>query len=391
MQKVKLGDIASVITKGTTPLTVGYDFINKGINFIKIEAISENGSFIDKRIAHISEECYKKLSRSQLEENDILFSIAGAIGRVAIVTKNYLPANTNQALAIIRIPSNYINYRYLFYALQSDSVKNQINGYKQGVAQLNLSLKNISDLVIILHEEQKAIAEKLDKVSRLIEKRKQQLSLLDTLVKSKFVEMFGMIGKDEKGWGIISLGDICFFNPKKSENLLLKNELEVSFVPMTAVSEKGEIDGTDVKTYEQVQKGFTYFVENDVLFAKITPCMENGKGAVACGLKNGIGFGSTEFHVMRPKNGICNPTWLYTVTSFKEFRQEAARNMTGSAGQRRVPVSFLSNYKISLPPLDLQNQFANFVKQTEKTKAKIKQSLAALEFLKKSLMQKYFG
>ena len=254
----------------------------------------------------------------------------------------------------------------------------------------NLETKN-EEVKLPPVKEQKAIAEKLDKVSRLIEKRKQQLSLLDTLVKSKFVEMFGMIGKDEKGWGIISLGDICFFNPKKSENLLLKNELEVSFVPMTAVSEKGEIDGTDVKTYEQVQKGFTYFVENDVLFAKITPCMENGKGAVACGLKNGIGFGSTEFHVMRPKNGICNPTWLYTVTSFKEFRQEAARNMTGSAGQRRVPVSFLSNYKISLPPLDLQNQFANFVKQTEKTKAKIKQSLAALEFLKKSLMQKYFG
>ena len=96
--------------------------------------------------------------------------------------------------------------------------------------------------------------------------------------------------------------------------------------------------------------------------------MENGKGAVAKGLKNGIGFGSTEFHVLRPLSGISNPFWIYTVTIFKQFRLDSEANMTGSAGQRRVPASFLENFKITLPPIELQNQFAAFVKQTDKSK-----------------------
>lgn len=96
--------------------------------------------------------------------------------------------------------------------------------------------------------------------------------------------MFGQIGKDEKGWGLVALGECCELNPKKSGDRRLKFGLEVSFVPMPAVGENGEFDSSNKKLYEQVQTGFTYFAENDVLFAKITPCMENGKGAVARGL-----------------------------------------------------------------------------------------------------------
>ena len=119
--------------------------------------------------------------------------------------------------------------------------------------------------------------------------------------------------------------------------------------------------------------------------------MENGKGAVARGLCNGIGFGSTEFHVLRPIEGITNPYWIYTVTAFEQFRVDAAANMTGSAGQRRVPSSFLENYRIAVPPIELQEQFATFVEQTDKSKLAIQQSLEKLELLKKALMQKYFG
>ena len=108
MKKIRLRDVADVITKGTTPTSIGYEFVNKGINFIKVESITEDGAFIENKFAYITDECNKKLSRSQLQENDILFSIAGAIGRVAIVDKNILPANTNQALAIIRLHSSVI-------------------------------------------------------------------------------------------------------------------------------------------------------------------------------------------------------------------------------------------------------------------------------------------
>ena len=146
-----------------------------------------------------------------------------------------------------------------------------------------------------------------------------------------------------------------------------------------------------IKEYDEVKTGFTYFAENDVLFAKITPCMENGKGAVAKGLHNGIGFGSTEFHVLRPISGKTDPYWIYTLTAFSQFRMDAASNMTGSAGQRRVPASFLVNYRVSLPPIALQEQFAAFVEQTDKSKLAVQKGLQELEILKKSLMQQYFG
>lgn len=212
------------------------------------------------------------------------------------------------------------------------------------------------------------IAKKLGSIEDIIRFRKKQLIELDTLVKARFVEMFGDIGSDDYGWGLTKLGKCCEINSKKGHDNRLYSDLEVSFVPMPAVSENGEIDVSEVKIYNDVKSGFTYFTENDVLFAKITPCMENGKGAVAVGLINGIGFGSTEFHVLRQINGISNPYWIYYVTAFEQFRQNAESNMTGSAGQRRVPASFLDNYRIALPPIEYQEQFADFVNQVTKSK-----------------------
>ena len=137
---------------------------------------------------------------------------------------------------------------------------------------------------------------------------------------------------------------------------------------MASVSECGEILKLEDKFYREVKNGFTYFCEGDVLFAKITPCMENGKGAVAVGLTNGIGFGSTEFHVLRPIKEKSNSYWLYALTSFELFRKKAEKNMTGSAGQKRVPASFLENIKISVPPISLQDEFEKLLIEVNKSK-----------------------
>lgn len=184
--------------------------------------------------------------------------------------------------------------------------------------------------------------------------------------KSQFIEMFGAPGSDEKGWGLATLGDCCEINPQRPKKM--DKSLEYSFVAMPSVSEKGVVDTSICRPYAEVCKGFTYFAENDVLFAKITPCMENGKGGVAIGLKNKAGFGSTEFHVLRPIIGGSNPYWLYILTMFSEFRSDAEKSMTGAGGQRRVPVRFFDNYKISCPPIELQNQFELIVHQSDKSK-----------------------
>ena len=184
--------------------------------------------------------------------------------------------------------------------------------------------------------------------------------------KSQFIEMFGELGRDDKGWGLTTLGQCCELNPKRPRDI--NDETMVSFVPMPAVSEYGKIDCSDIRPYKEVRKGFTYFAENDVLFAKITPCMENGKGAVARELENGIGSGSTEFHVLRPIAGKSNPYWLYIITMFDTFRVGAKKVMTGTGGQLRVPIGYLNDYPISLPPIELQNSFEEFVHQSDKSK-----------------------
>jgi len=333
-----------------------------------------------------------------LQNNDILMSHINSekhLGKAAIYEKEENEQIIHgMNLLLLRADMNVICPKYALYYFETPFFQKQIRKItKKSVNQASFTVTALKEIDIPLPslEIQKNIAIVLDTIAGLLTLRKQQFAKLDELVKARFVEMFGMPGTDAYGWGMVPLGNICHINPKKGQDQRLNSGIEVSFVPMQAVTETGRIDAMTVKEYDDVKTGFTYFAENDVLFAKITPCMENGKGAVAKGLHNGIGFGSTEFHVLRPINGKATPYWLYTLTTFQQFRLDAANNMTGSAGQRRVPASFLENYRVSVPPINLQEQFAAFVEQTNKSKMTIQQSLHKLELLKKSLMQQYFG
>ena len=211
IKRVQLSEIVELITKGTTPTTLGYEFQDEGVNFFKIECFDENGGFIESKVAHISEECHKKMKRSQLKNGDILFSIAGAIGRVAIVTEEMLPANINQALAIIRISDEQVYLPYIKLILTSPIVIEQFERKKQGVAQLNLSLKDINEISIPLPGKDKQIelAELFDKVVGVISKRNKELSVLDDLIKARFVEMFGDPIINSFGIDTKSMTDVC--------------------------------------------------------------------------------------------------------------------------------------------------------------------------------------
>lgn len=184
------------------------------------------------------------------------------------------------------------------------------------------------------------------------------------------------------------LGDVCIINPKVPP---IDDSMLVSFVPMQRVGEEGEFDPSEQRTYADVKKGFTYFADADVLFAKITPCMENGKGAIACGMENGIGFGSTEFHVLRPNKKMMMGEWLYYLTVSPTFRKEAERNMTGSAGQKRVPKSFLENYHVNIPVLSEQHQQVQVLNNIFALLSLRKQQLAKLDELVKSRFVEMFG
>ena len=153
-----------------------------------------------------------------------------------------------------------------------------------------------------------------------------------------------------EGWEMRAIADVCVVNPPKPPVGALPPSAYVTFVPMPAVdSAAGAITSPERKTFSEVRNGHTAFQNGDVLFAKITPCMENGKAAVARGMENGIGFGSTEFHVLRPKLGA-NADFLYYFIRQESFRKAAEDQMTGSVGQKRVPVGFVKTACIPMPP-----------------------------------------
>lgn len=161
-----------------------------------------------------------------------------------------------------------------------------------------------------------------------------------------------------EGWEWRLLGDpeVSEINPKKSEIRTRADSLNVTFVPMDAVSDEyGVIAKPGMRPLGEVRKGYTYFAENDVIFAKITPCMENGKCAIARSLTNSIGFGSTEFHVFRA-GPRASSEWLHCLLRSQQLRADAENAMTGAAGQQRVPRDFLLGYEIPVPPLPVQKR-----------------------------------
>ena len=157
----------------------------------------------------------------------------------------------------------------------------------------------------------------------------------------------------------VVLSDISEINPPTDMHRLDDNTF-VSFIPMADVSESGEWINQQTRLLKDVRNRYTYFQEGDILFAKITPCMENGKGAHAVNLLNGIGFGTTEFHVLRAKS-CAHPRFIYHWIMNEELRRKAEARMTGSAGQRRVPASFFGEFKVPFLPLSEQRRIAEIL------------------------------
>jgi type I restriction enzyme S subunit len=156
------------------------------------------------------------------------------------------------------------------------------------------------------------------------------------------------IGEVPEGWEVKKMKWVALINPSK---IMAINRLgiddEITFLPMENVGEKGELNTSIRKNLTDVIKGFTYFEKSDVIVAKITPCFENGKGASLTNLPTDIGFGSTEFHVLRPVK--VDQQFLFYLTKSYTFSKLGVASMTGAAGQRRVPNAFIENYRLGLP------------------------------------------
>jgi type I restriction enzyme S subunit len=186
-----------------------------------------------------------------------------------------------------------------------------------------------------------------------------------------------------KTWQQVRLGLVALVNPPCARP---PGGTLVTFISMADVSAEAKIITPQIRMFASVATGFTCFEEGDVLVAKITPCFENGKGALASDLKNGRGAGSTEFHVLRPKPEI-DGRFLHWVSRTSYFRKAGENRMEGSAGQKRLPASYLKNVKINLPPLPEQRKIADILNTWDEALEKLDALIAAKDRRKQALMQ----
>ncbi|MBQ0098704.1 MAG: restriction endonuclease subunit S [Oscillospiraceae bacterium] len=388
IKRVKLSEIAILITKGTTPTTLGYSFQDDGVNFLKIECFAENGEFIKEKVSYISDECHEKLKRSQLKNGDILFSIAGAIGRVAVVTEEMLPANTNQALAIVRINSEDIYLPYIKLILTSPIIKAQFERKKQGVAQLNISLKDINDLEIPLPEKSMQIeyATLFENVSNIITARQQELQKLDELVKARFVEMCGDMVLNPNHWERVPLGKVCDVRDGTHDSpqycaegypLVTSKNVTGGHIDMSGCNLICKEDYDKINERSKVDYG-------DILMPMIGTV---GKPVVVdivadFAIKN---VALIKFH----NDSLVNNIFVKTLLESDYFDRTVISKIRGGT-QKFISLGDIRGLEICLPPMASQNEFSKFVKQIDKSKFVVQQALDKAQTLFDSLMQKYF-
>ncbi|MDL2314872.1 restriction endonuclease subunit S [Bacteroidales bacterium OttesenSCG-928-C19] len=232
-------------------------------------------------------------------------------------------------------------------------------------------------------EEQARLAELLWAADEVVEREKKLLMNIETYQYAFFKKNY-----QDNNQPLIALSSLAEINPR--QNKLTNKKTLVSFVTMSDVSNDGEFQNQEILPLKDLEgNGFTTFTENDILFAKITPCMENGKGAIAKKLSNGIGFGSTEFHVLRAKEKS-DTNFCFFLTRTKSFRQLAEKLMTGSAGQKRVQPDFFDYYKFHAPSSEKRKYIGETMQLIEKEKQSIKEQLIHSQQLKSSLTNQIF-
>lgn len=196
------------------------------------------------------------------------------------------------------------------------------------------------------------------------------------------------------GWRWTTLDEVCEINPRRPLKARVQPETNVTFIPMAAVSEDtGAITHATVRPYRDVSRGYTYMQDGDVIFAKITPCMQNGKHAIVRDTLNGLAFGSTEFHVLRPSDNL-DARFLHAFLRRKEFLQDAERHFKGTAGQQRVPKEFLASTPFPLPPVreqrDLLADLAQRLSALERARKAALAQLAAIDHLSDATLRQVF-
>ncbi len=324
-----------------------------------------NGTFVRDRLLGAN---INRKQQWEIREGDIVYNKLFAWkGAFAVADEKVDGCIVSDKFPTYNIKPDLIEPKYLSYFFTTPNIALQAQDFSKGAAalsKLTLNPPQFWDLKIPLPSlsEQRRIVERIESLSSRIAKtqslREEATAELEALIDSILGNLLEVKKSD---WVYGFLPEFADINPSRKDQVTLKAEDLVSFVPMRAVDDvTGAIVRAEPRTYQEVSKGYTWFQDGDVIFAKITPCMENGKSAIAKNLISGTAFGSTEFHVLRPGNNIL-AEWLYILVRSKQFKDDAAAHFKGTAGQQRVPQSFLKNKIIPVPPLDEQRRIVAYL------------------------------
>lgn len=336
------------------------------------------------------EDLDRKVSRSddrskykQVQPNDLVYNMMrawqggfGAVQVYGMVSPAYVVARPRS-----NAPSKYVEL-----LLRTSGAVEEMRRRSRGVTDFRLRLywDEFKDMRIALPpvSEQEAIMRFLDrevgKIDGLVAEQERLIALLkekrqavishavtkglnpSVPLKNSGIEWLGQIPEH---WEVKRLRHIATLNPSKSEAAEFDSDTEVSFLPMEAIGEDGSLALERTRAIAEVSTGYTYFREGDVTIAKITPCFENGKGAVMRGLVQGVGFGTTELIVVRPQENVTTSAYLDWVFRTRPFRALGEGAMYGAGGQKRVPDDFVRDFAIGIPPMGEQAQIIAYLDQ----------------------------
>ena len=393
MQIKQLGDVAEYINgRAFKPI----EWEKEGLPIIRIQNLTNSNNIVNRTTKSYEEKYF-------IKNGDLLFAWSASLGAYIW---NGGDAWLNQHIFKI-IPNADISKKYLYYFLLQ--VIDELYSKTHGSGMVHIALKPFKSTPIPVPslDVQKRIVERIESLFAKLDEAKENLqNVLDgfeprkaAILHKAFTGELTVNWRKQHGvtmdsWEEKRLGEVCKINPSKINTKNLSDDLEVSFFPMVSLSEiTGEIVGPEIRTLGKVKNGFTNFSEGDVVFAKITPCMENGKSAIIGKLINDIGYGTTEFYVLRCGEELSNKYLHYIVRS-KKFRDEAKLNMTGAVGQQRVPKKYMEDYTLNLPTFSEQTEIVRIIDdllaKEQQAKELAENALAKIDLIKKSILARAF-
>lgn len=377
----------------------------------------------DEEPIFVSEKLASQCSAWGLRANDLIFTTVGSkppmydslVGKAILVTEKHDGSLLNQNAVRIRAKASTKGIQtYLLNHFRTERYIEFIEMIYRGNAnQASITLQNLFEFKIPLpssETEQTAIANALSDVDALIQELEKLIAKKQAIKTATMQQLltgrtrlpaFGFeksaqhpdgrkkgykpseLGEIPEDWEVIGFGSL--FQPTVSKKAIKPNSL-VSFVGMQDVTEQAQLSSQHLVTIENVKSGFTYFERGDVLVAKITPCFENGKGCHTESLQTEIGFGSTEFHVLRATDNS-DAKFIYYWSNRDIFRRELESEMVGSAGHRRVPFSAIAHYLIPVPQKEEQTAIATILGDMDKEIQSLEQRLNKTRQIKQGMMQ----